>query len=154
MGSPGIIHDCTPHCHIASWHGCMDNLKTERNFDLQATWVNDVLGLLFRHVIHWCLRNQTLADVRWTGAGIKCLYCRTKVCMMHLQSSRKYCLSLEYQCLTACFHTLCLVIFTVSIVFQCIAHIGGQFITDCCCCGSWCCCCCCCCFSCWLCFST
>ena len=26
-------------------HGCMDNLKTERGFDSQATWVIDVLGL-------------------------------------------------------------------------------------------------------------
>ena len=31
--------------------------------------------LAFRHVIHACLYNQALADVRSFGAGIKCLYC-------------------------------------------------------------------------------
>ena len=28
-------------------HGCMDDLTTERSFDLQATWVIDVLGKFF-----------------------------------------------------------------------------------------------------------
>ena len=28
-------------------HGCMDDLKTEGSFDLQATWLIGVLGLLF-----------------------------------------------------------------------------------------------------------
>ena len=27
-------------------HGCIDDLTTERSFDLQTTWVIDVLGLL------------------------------------------------------------------------------------------------------------
>ena len=27
------------------------------------------------YVSHWCFYNQALADVRSTGAGIKCLYC-------------------------------------------------------------------------------
>ena len=57
MGSPGIIHDRTT---IAA----------------QPTWVIDVLGLLFWHVIHGCLYNRALADVQSTGAGIKCLYCK------------------------------------------------------------------------------
>ena len=47
-------------------HGCTDDLTNDRSFDLQATWVIDVLGLLFRHVIHGCLYNQSLAS---TGAG-------------------------------------------------------------------------------------
>ena len=49
----------------------MDDLTTERRFDSQATWVIDVLGLSFGHVIHGCFYNQALADVRSTGAGIK-----------------------------------------------------------------------------------
>ena len=28
-------------------HGCMDDLTTERSIGLQATWIVDVLGLLF-----------------------------------------------------------------------------------------------------------
>ena len=51
---------------------CMDELKTERSFYSQATWVIDVLILLFIT----CLYIQAFADVRSTGAGIKCLYCR------------------------------------------------------------------------------
>ena len=51
----------------------MDDLKTERTFDSQSTWVIDVLGLFF---IHGCLYNQALADVRSTCARIKCLYCK------------------------------------------------------------------------------
>ena len=35
------------------------------------------LGYFFPlHVIHGCLYNQALADVKATSAGIKCLYCR------------------------------------------------------------------------------
>ena len=52
-----------------------DDLTTERSFDPQATWVIDVLGTSFWHVIHRALYNQALADVRSIGAGIKCLYC-------------------------------------------------------------------------------
>ena len=32
------------------------------------------------HVIHGCLYNQALADVRSTDAGIKCLYCKWPMC--------------------------------------------------------------------------
>ena len=35
----------------------------------------DVHDIFFGDVIHGCLNNQALADVRSTGAGIKCLYC-------------------------------------------------------------------------------
>ena len=34
--------------------------------------------LIFWHVIHGCLYNLPLADVRSTGAGILCLYCRVE----------------------------------------------------------------------------
>ena len=57
-------------------HECTDDLTTERGFDTQATWVIDVLGFIFWYTIQWCLDNQERADVRSTGAGIKCLYCR------------------------------------------------------------------------------
>ena len=58
-------------------HGCMDDLKTERTctFDLQATRVIDVLGLLFDTSSMEVCTNRRLADVRSNGAGIKCLYC-------------------------------------------------------------------------------
>ena len=38
---PGMIHD-----HSPDFLG-MEDLTTERSFDSQATWVIDVLGLLF-----------------------------------------------------------------------------------------------------------
>ena len=44
--------------------------NNERSFDSQATWLIDELSLFFRHVVHGCLYNQTLADIRSTGAGI------------------------------------------------------------------------------------
>ena len=56
-------------------HWCVDCLKTERSFGLQVTCVIDVLGWYFWHVIHGRLFEQTLADVRLTGAGINWLYC-------------------------------------------------------------------------------
>ena len=46
-------------------------------FDLQATWVIDVLGLFFWHVMYGYLYNQALADDWSTGAGIKFVYCRS-----------------------------------------------------------------------------
>ena len=51
----------------------MDNLIAERNFDSQATWVIDVLGL-FVDVIHGYLYKEALADSRSTDAGIKRQY--------------------------------------------------------------------------------
>ena len=35
------------------------------------------LAYYFWNVIHGCLYNQALADIWLTGAGIKCLYCRS-----------------------------------------------------------------------------
>ena len=55
-----------------AWHGCMDDLTTELSFDVQATWVNDVLDIIF-----------DMADVRSTGAGIKLWYCTYIPTYMH-----------------------------------------------------------------------
>ena len=52
----------------------MDDLTTARSFDSQALSVIDIFSF-FGHVSDWCFYNQALADVRSTGAGIKCLYC-------------------------------------------------------------------------------
>ena len=54
----------------------MDDLTTEHSFDSQATWVIDVFGLFAKCVIHGCLYNQALADVRPTVVGIKCIVLR------------------------------------------------------------------------------
>ena len=69
------IYDTRPHARLPPSFLCMDDLTTERSFDLQATWVIDVFGLCLWHVIHSSLYNQSLTDVLWTGTGIKCLYC-------------------------------------------------------------------------------
>ena len=53
----------------------MDDLTIELSFDSKDTRVIDVLGLFVGHIIHGCLYIRALADVRSTGAGIKCLYC-------------------------------------------------------------------------------
>ena len=45
-------------------HGCMDDLNTESSFGSQDACGIDVFGLFFGHVIHGCLCNQALADVR------------------------------------------------------------------------------------------
>ena len=64
-------HNTRPHARL---HPSF--LPTERSFDLQATWINDVLGLFF-DVIHRCLYNRALPDVRSTGTGIKfCTVCQ------------------------------------------------------------------------------
>ena len=52
---------------------CMHDLTIERSFELQGTWVIDVIGLLF-DVINGCLYNQAMADVRSTGSRIEYLY--------------------------------------------------------------------------------
>ena len=57
-------------------HGYMDDPTNGRSIDSQTTWVIYMLGLSFWNVIHGCLHNQSLADDRLTGAGIKCLHCR------------------------------------------------------------------------------
>ena len=50
----------------------MYDLTTERSFGSQATLC---LAYFLTRLIHKCLYDQALADVRSTGAGIKCLYC-------------------------------------------------------------------------------
>ena len=75
VGSPGKIHDHMPDCHPVSWAWIYEWPTTERNFDSQATWVIDVVIVFHCNVIHGCLYNQAMADIRSTGAGIKCLYC-------------------------------------------------------------------------------
>ena len=70
-------HNTRPQarCHTVFWTIVyMDDFATERSFASQAKWVMGVLDLLFLHVIHECLNNQTLPDARSTGVGIKCLY--------------------------------------------------------------------------------
>ena len=43
LSGPGKIHN-----HTVPGHGCVyDHYTTERSFDSQATWVIDVLGLLY-----------------------------------------------------------------------------------------------------------
>ena len=85
--SPGIIHDRTPDATYSILLGtdASDDLTTERSFDSQATWVIDGPGISFWHVIHRFLYNQALADVRSTGAGIKCLYCIGPIGMLALR---------------------------------------------------------------------
>ena len=52
---------------------CMHDLTIERSFDLQGTWVIDVIGLFF-DVINGCLYKQAMADVRSTGSRIEYMY--------------------------------------------------------------------------------
>ena len=86
VGSPGMIHDRTPDCHPVSWAWMQPHspeLTTERSVDSSSTWVTDVLGISFCHIIHGCLFNQALADFRSTGAGIKCMYFKTPPLTAH-----------------------------------------------------------------------
>ena len=57
-------------------HGCVDYLQIERRCYQIATLRSLMCFDHFWHVIHGVLYNQALADVRSTGAGTKCLYCR------------------------------------------------------------------------------
>ena len=68
-------HNTSQHAQLPPTFLGRDDLTTGLSFDSKATWVTDVLSMLFWHVIHGCLYNQALADIRSTGAGIKCLYC-------------------------------------------------------------------------------
>ena len=70
--SSGIIHDCMPYCHPE--HGSMHDLTAESSFDSQSYLGNCFAWFIF-YVTYRCLYNQALADVRSTGAGIKCLHC-------------------------------------------------------------------------------
>ena len=93
MGSPGIIHDRTPDCQPKfPEHGLLIT-STERSFDLQVACHCYAWVIFLLHDIHWCLYNQALADVRSTGAGIKCLYCTciwvSLVCITQIEDTVK-----------------------------------------------------------------
>ena len=64
-------HNTRPHAQFPGY-GCMDDLTTENSFNSQATWV--IMSLIYL-LDPGCLYNQALADVRSTGAGIRCVYC-------------------------------------------------------------------------------
>ena len=52
VGSQSIIHDRTSDCNpVFHGHECMNDLTTERSFDLQARCVIDVLGLPFEMLL-------------------------------------------------------------------------------------------------------
>ena len=79
-----------PHARLPSIFLGMDawiTLTTEGSFESQATWVFDVLFLYVWHNIHGCFYNQARADVRSSGAGIKCPYCRL---VMALPINRRF----------------------------------------------------------------
>ena len=63
----------------------MDDLTNESSFDSKGTWAIYVLGLFF-------LTCYTLADVRSTGSGIKCLYCMLVSLFKHFSEKRCVCL--------------------------------------------------------------
>ena len=63
-------------------HWCMDNLTTENSFISKLR--GSLMCLAYSlHIINGYLSNQTLADVRSTGAGIKCLYCKDHQCVCY-----------------------------------------------------------------------
>ena len=73
---PGQSGHNTTACPISRQFLSMDDLTTELSFDSQAMWVIDVLDLLFDMLLNGCLNSQVLANVRSSGAGIKCLHCK------------------------------------------------------------------------------
>ena len=83
LGIAVIKHERMPDYHPVSWAWMqphVPDLVTDRGFDSQATWFIDVLGLfIFWPVSDGCLYNQALADVRSTGANIRCLYCSVDI---------------------------------------------------------------------------
>ena len=68
-GGQGIIKDLTLDSKQFPGYGCKDDLTTERNFDSQASWVINMVGLFSFPFINGCLYNQALTDVQSTGAG-------------------------------------------------------------------------------------
>ena len=76
LGSHGLVHVYMPSWKPVTWawmHGWPNKWK--------KLWMASYMGQceawhVFWHVIHGCLYNQALADIRSIGAGIKCLYCR------------------------------------------------------------------------------
>ena len=95
---PGLLHNRTPDCSPVSWvwmHGGPHSW-TCCSFDSQATWVIDVCGLFVDMLpMNESTYNQALADVRLSGAEIKCLYC---MYLIHKQYNYEYngCLVKKY----------------------------------------------------------
>ena len=59
-------------------------------------WVIDGPGVFTLHIIHECLYNQALADVRSAGAGINYLYCILQE-LQHIGAMIKYKGILKYK---------------------------------------------------------
>ena len=91
-------HNSPPHSQLppTSFLGIGD-LKTERSFDSQVSWVIDVLCLFSLTCYPWVFQyKEALADVLSTGAGIKYVCCT--VCASALQGFRllrPFCSSIE-----------------------------------------------------------
>ena len=60
-------HNTRPHVRLPPSFLDMDDLTTERGFDLQATWVIDVLGLFFDMSVcttrHWQMFGRQLQEL-------------------------------------------------------------------------------------------
>ena len=77
VGGPGIIHNRIPNYHQVSWE-CM--LRWPHNW--AYLWFGGYMchgcaWHIFWYVNRRCLYIQAQADVWSTGAGIKCMYCRS-----------------------------------------------------------------------------
>ena len=80
LGSQVIIHDRTK----IPGNKCIDDLTSERSFDLQGMWVIGVFGLFSSN-----LPMGVYTTGNWqTGTGIKCLYYRVwsvQVCIVYVR---------------------------------------------------------------------
>ena len=73
VGRSGIIHDRMPDCQPVFWPW----MTSQLNVVLIRKLRRSLMCLTsFWHVINVFLYNQALADVRATGAGSNCVYCR------------------------------------------------------------------------------
>ena len=78
---PGIIHERTPDCHPVSWAW----MTSQLNLALIRKLLGSLMCLAYCYdMLSTSLYDQAMADVRSTGAEIKCLYC-----MPHLTLPRK-----------------------------------------------------------------
>ena len=68
-----ILHVRTPGCHTISGAWMTSQLNVSLMCKLR--WSLICLAYFLTNYIHGCSYNQALADVRSTGARIKCLYC-------------------------------------------------------------------------------
>ena len=114
---PGIIQDRTPDCDLVSW--AWMHVRPNKYAQLSfPSYVGHWCGwLIFWDAIHGCFYQQALADVRSTGAGIKCLYCNRLVpctCLLHgLVLNLRFVLSskIDWECTWR---------FSIHYVIQCI----------------------------------